>query len=203
MKKSVYWLCLVAMSLVFVGCDKDKGGNNDGRVYAYAPDQCFNGVGFNQGFNNFNQFNQFGNFNYGQRYQWRNSQCVDTQDGSAVPQNLCQNINFSNNPNCTYYGQGNFIYNGGIGGAYNACSIYNTPFEQFYPVYYAHLGTTVCAGYSAYNTFYQYGSPIYYPGYNNVFHGCTPGFYTPNCNCKTFGGTLGWFHAGATLGVCY
>lgn len=202
MKKSIYLIGLLALSFAFIGCDKKSKNNNDGRVYAYAPDSCYGNFNGNQ-YGGYNQFNQFGNFNYGQRYQWRNSQCVDTQDGSAVPQNLCQNVNYSYNQNCTYYGQGNYVYNGGIHGAYNACSIYNTPYEQFYPVYYPNIGTTVCAGYSAYSSFYQYGNPAFYPGYNNVFYGCSMGYSQPGCKCKTFGGTLGWFYAGAALGVCY
>jgi hypothetical protein len=205
MKKTIYLIGLLIMSLVFVGCSKDR---NNGQVQAFAPNSCFNNgfggnnvnFGGNGGFNQFNNgFNQ-----YNQRYQWRNSQCVDVQDGGAVRDpSLCQNINVSGNQNCTYYGQGNGVYNGNVSGAYNACSIYNTAVEQFYPVYYPNLGTTVCAGYSAYASFYQYGMPAYYPGYNNVYHGCTPGYASYGCKCKTLGGSLGWFSAGITMGVCY
>lgn len=206
MKKTIYLISLLIMSLAFVGCSKDKKGN--GQVYAYAPNSCFNNGYNNNGYggygNQYNQFNQAGNYNYNQRYQMRNGQCVDVQDGGAVRDySLCQNINYSGNANCTYYGHGNGVYTGNVSGAYNACSIYNTGYEQFYPVYYPHLGTTVCAGYSAYSSFYQYGTPAYYPGYNNVYHGCTPGYSSYGCKCKTLGGSLGWFSAGITMGVCY
>ncbi|MEK6556649.1 MAG: hypothetical protein AABZ31_15470 [Bdellovibrionota bacterium] len=207
MKKSIYLLALLAMSIAFVGCDKGKKSGN-GQVYAYAPNNCYGGNnGYNGGYgynNQYNQFNQYNNgYQYNQRYQWNNGQCIDVQDGGAVNQSLCQNVNYSGNQSCTYYGQGNGIYTGNVSGAYNACSIYNTAYEQFYPVYYPNLGTTVCAGYSAYSTFYQYGMPNYYSGYNNVYHGCTMGYATPGCKCKTFGGTLGWMSAGVTMGVCY
>lgn len=192
------------MSLLAVGCDKDK---KNGQVHAYAPNSCFanGGSGYNSVPGGYNPWNNGGVNQYHQRYQWSNGVCIDVQDGGAVRDaNLCQNhVNYSYNPGCTYYGHGNGYFNGPVSGAYNACSIYNTPYEQFYPVYYPNLGTTVCAGYSAYSTFYQYGTPVYYPGYNNVFQGCTMGYATPGCKCKTFGGQLGWFSAGVTLGVCY
>jgi hypothetical protein len=209
MKKTIYLIGLLIMSLAFAGCgNRDR---NNGQVQAFAPNSCFNN-GFNNNFGGFNnQFNngfnnQFnGGFNqFNQRFQWRNGQCIDVQDGGAVRDpNLCQNINLSGNPNCTHFGQGNGVFNGPVAGAFNACSIYNTAVEQFYPVYYPNLGTTVCAGYSAYATFYQHGVPAFYPGFNNVFHGCTPGYTAFGCSCKTLGGTLGWFSAGVTLGVCY
>lgn len=212
MKKSIYLIGLLIMSLAFVGCDKGKK-NNNGQVYAYAPNSCYNngygGNGYNNGYgypnNGYNQFNQFNNgYQYNQRYVWSNNQCIDVQDGGAVRNpSLCNNVNYSGNQSCTYYGYNNGVYTGNVSGAFNACSIYNTPYEQFYPVYYPQLRTTVCAGYSAYSSFYQYGTPAWYPGYNNVFYGCSAGYKTPGCKCKTFGGQLGWFYAGATLGVCY
>lgn len=217
MRKSMYLIGLVAVALMGVGCSKSKG---NGTVQAYSPNSCFNNVngvnngylnnGFNNGYlNNANYNGNYTNNNSGinnginQRYQPQNGHCLDTARGGVeVSYSLCNNVSYSNNASCTNYGYGNGYYNGNVQGAYNACSIYNTPVEQFYPVYYANLGVTVCAGYSAINTLYAYGQPAFYGGYNNIFQGCIPGVPS-RCNCNSFGGRLGWFSAGIQLGVCY
>lgn len=231
MRKSMYLIGLAVIVLLGVGCSKDKG---NGTTRAYSPNSCYNGVnngyanngygntgygynnGYNGGYNNgynggygYNNRNNnsgIGNQNgqYGQRYQWQNGHCIDTNDGDEVSASACNNVSYSNNRNCTNYGYGNGYYQGNVQGAYNACSVYNTAVEQFYPVYYANLGVTVCAGYSAFNTMYGAGIPAFYPGYQNVFQGCIPGVTGPGrCACNSFGGRLGWMSAGIQLGVCY
>ncbi len=181
----------------------NNGYNNNG-----YQNTGYNGGGYNSGgYNNNNQgYINNGQYTYGQRYQFQNGQCVDTRNNqyTIVSPSLCQNIQYSNNANCTNYGYGNGTYQGQVQGAYNACSVYNTAAEQFYPVYYANLGVTVCAGYSAFSTLYGAGIPAFYPGYSNVFQGCIPGVTGPGrCACNSFGGRLGWFSAGIQLGVCY
>lgn len=194
MKKSFYILvAFAAIMTAMAGCSKKKGGG----VAAFVPGQCFNGYttvpgglpGPYPGYNG---------------YQWNNGQCIDTRTNTVAPITACQNVvnNYSFAPNCNYYGGMNF-WNVPVTGAYNACSVYNTPYEQFYPVYYANLNLTVCAGYSTYNYLWTFGTPAYYPGYNNVLQGCIPGTTINGCRCNSFGGTLGWFHGGVTLGICY
>lgn len=233
MRKSMYLIGLAAIVIFGVGCSKDKGngttrayspnscyngGNNGYGNNGYGNNgynggnNGYNGGGYGYNNANYNRNNnsgigtqngQYGNSN-GQRYQWQNGQCIDTNDGDVVSASACNNVNYSNNSNCTNYGYGNGNYQGNVQNAYNACSIYNTAAEQFYPVHYAHLGVTVCAGYSAFNTMYGAGIPAFYPGYQNVFQGCIPGVTGPGrCACNSFGGRLGWFQAGIQLGVCY
>lgn len=98
-------------------------------------------------------------------------------------------------PNCNFFG-GNPYWQGPVGSAQNICSVYDTPYERFAPVFYPNLGITVCAGFS---TFAFYGNPMFYMGNNNVYQGCVPGAIN-NCNCRTFGNTHGWH---AQFGVCF
>lgn len=177
-----------------------NGGNNGGYNSGYNGGNGYNNANYNR-----NNNSGIGNNNqYGQRYQWQNGQCIDTNDGDVVSASACNNVRHSNNASCTNYGYGNGYYQGNVQGAYNACSVYNTASEQFYPVHYAHLGVTVCAGYSAFNTMYGAGIPSFYPGYQNVFQGCIPGVSgAGRCACNSFGGRLGWMSAGIQLGVCY
>jgi hypothetical protein len=191
MKKALYiLLAFAAVAVAATGCSKKSGG---GGTNAYAPASCFNS-GYNNGYNNGVP---------GIQYQWRNGQCVDIQNGQVANQALCNSVNnnYSYNQNCNTFGGNQFWQGGNAFGAYNQCSVYNTAFETFYPVFYAGIGV-VCAGYAAYNTMWSYGSPAYYPGYNNVYQGCVPGA-SSSCHCRSFGGTMGWFYGGVQLGICY
>ncbi len=194
MRKLIYYVAGALMALSMAACSKDKGGSNP---YAYSPNSCMTTGGAN-------------------RYQYVNGQCRDVQTNRNVSVNLCSQASYGYggyDPRCnTGYGYNNYGYNNGymmggfntglptMGG--NACAIYNSPLGTYYPAYLPQMGGYVCVKYT-YSMFYGagYGSPMFYGGYNNVFQGCTPGY--SRCNCRTFGGNLGFISAGVSMGICY
>jgi hypothetical protein len=79
------------------------------------------------------------------------------------------------------------------------CRLYNGGGATYRKVYYPSLGIFVCAPMYVSNMFYTYGTPNYYGGQSDIFHGC---IVTPqNRACVSLGGTLGWQHKGQPLGV--
>ncbi len=189
MKKYIL-VAVAAISMGVVGCSK-KDKNDNYNNYTSAPNSCFNSGGPN-------------------RYQWVNGQCQDVQQNRIVSQNYCTNSQYGNtyDPRCNYYG-GNQFYPGTVGGGgyYNGgnnCSIYDNyqTGERFYPVYLPQAGGYVCIGSSTYNyigNYYGY-MPSYY--YNSGYlRGCYPG--VSSCSCKSFGGSLGWYYGGISIGICF
>lgn len=185
-------LSLILVALGLSACSKDD--KNNGGNYGYAPNSCYR--------------NQAG---YG-RYQWTNGVCLDIQTNQNVDPTLCNynnngfnngfnngygyNNGFNNyDPGCNFSWNNNF-YNGQPQFNSNPCSRFNNGFDQYYPIYYPEYGGYVCAGFT---TYFSWGTPIQYNGYNNWYYGCTPGSYTSGCNCANWGGTLGY----ASLGICY
>lgn len=182
MKRHLFTLFgLVLVALAMGACSKKSGSNNNHGYgnYNMAPNSCYNSGGPN-------------------RYQWLNGQCRDVQQNTTVAQNYCTQAasGYSYDPRCNYYG-GNQVYSGS-----NACSIYG---YGFYPVYLPSAGGYVCINNNTYNHinsyYYGYMNPYMY---NGGYYGCVPGMTSSfNCNCKTLGGTLGWFSAGLSIGICF
>lgn len=173
-----------AMAIGLVACDKGGGGNNGAwNNNVYAPNSCLNSGGAN-------------------RYQFVNGTCRDVQQNQTVPQNYCANSQFGNtyDPQCNYYGGSNF-FPGSVNGG-NACSIYNDGFQQWYPVYMPQAGGYVCVSSNTFNYIggYYGGFPSYYQNYGYL-QGCYPG--VSSCNCQGFGGSLGWYSAGISVGICF
>jgi hypothetical protein len=184
MKKSLYiLLAFAAVTLVVAGCSKKNGGTG-----AYVPGSCFNGGLNNGGFGGINGF------------QWRNGQCIQTATGQPVNQASCAGVanGYSGAPNCNFYGGQNPFYGSAYGGGYNPCSVYDRYPGEYTPIRYSLYGMWVCADPVARMTIQSFGTPAFYGNSQTIYRGCVPG---SDPRCQSFGGTLGWFHAGVQLGV--
>ena len=200
MRKYVY-LFAVGFVIALSACsDSEKGGGNVG----YAPNSCFN--------------------NQPTRYRYTNNTCVDIQTNQTVPPEFCGNMygggaypgypvggggaypgypGNSYDPSCNFGPNAGFYPGAPMYGA-NPCMQFNTPYEQFYPIFYPTYGGYVCAGFT---NLYAYGTPMMYPGATGWAYGCTPGgaktAQPSGCKCSGAYGSYGGISGGASLGICY
>lgn len=194
-KRLTVLMGMALVALTIGACSKKSDNNNNGYYNGYnnnyvnAPNSCYVSGGAN-------------------RYQWLNGQCRDVQQNVNVAQNYCAQAasGYSYDQRCNFYGGyqyypgyqwsgGNYTYTN----AGNACSIYNTAYQQFYPVVLPNRGL-VCIGSSTYNYINSYYgvSPFLY---GSALRGCYPG--STSCHCRSFGGSLGWIQGGVSIGVCF
>jgi hypothetical protein len=177
--KKLSLLAVAVLTLAALTACSKKDKNNGYNPYGYAPNSCYRTGGVNQ-------------------FRYVNGICVDSRTGQQTsPQNCVSGqMGQSYDPRCNFYG--GHQLNNQYGYGMDACATaYGPGWVTSRGVY----GELICVNSMTWNYISSYygQTPIMM---NGVYQTCIPGG-SYNCRCQSFGGTLGWFQAGVSVGFCY
>lgn len=181
--KKLSKLALILMAVATFSACSNRDNNNNGGGFnpnGFAPNSCFNSGGLNQ-------------------FRWANGTCIDSRSGQPTSPQFCQGnqMGFSNDQQCNFVG-GFQIPGGQFGFGADACT---QAYGFGWVTSRGMFGELICINAQTWghiSSFYGQ-APILF---NGMYQTCIPGGIN-NCRCQSFGGTLGWFQGGVSMGFCF